>query len=193
MEVGAPVRDLPVDVPARPRARLMRYELRDYQRDAALEILKRLQRSRRDWAEDRDRSSFALSAITGSGKTVIATAVIEAMLLGSTDLGVEPDPRRHVPVDHRRPGAQPADPGPDARRVRAADPVVAREVDEAFPDADLAPGRVYFLNTQKLSKTSRLAQGGTNVREYSFWDILRNTIQAGRPTSSWCSTRPTGA
>ena len=71
----------------------MRYELRDYQRDAALEILKRLQRARRDWREDRDRSSFALSAITGSGKTVIATAVIEALLFGSTDLDTDADPR----------------------------------------------------------------------------------------------------
>ncbi len=37
--------------------------------------------------EEAMRSSFALSAITGSGKTVIATAVIEALLFGSTDLG----------------------------------------------------------------------------------------------------------
>ena len=69
----------------------MRYELRDYQRDAAIEILKRLRRSRRDLAEG-ERSSFALSAITGSGKTVIATAVIEALYFGSTDLDSEPDP-----------------------------------------------------------------------------------------------------
>ena len=39
-----------------------------------------------------DRSSFALSAITGAGKTVIATAVIEAMIHGSADLGVDPNP-----------------------------------------------------------------------------------------------------
>ena len=71
----------------------MRYELRDYQRDAALEVLKRVRRGRRDWREDRERSSFALSAITGSGKTVIATAVIEALLFGSTDLDTDADPR----------------------------------------------------------------------------------------------------
>ncbi len=59
----------------------MRYELRDYQRDAALEILKRLRQSRRDF-EEGERSSFALSAITGSGKTVIATTVIEACSSG---------------------------------------------------------------------------------------------------------------
>jgi type III restriction enzyme len=155
----------------------MRYELRDYQRDAALEILKRIQRARRDWTEDRDRSAFALSAITGSGKTVVATAVIEALFFGSTDLGIEADSRiaflwiTDDPALNRQ------------TRVRMQDaselltPWSLREVDEAFPDADLAPGRVYFLNTQKLSKSSRLAQSGTNAREFSFWDVLRNTIQ----------------
>ena len=29
----------------------MRYELRDYQRDAALEVLKRVRRGNRDWRE----------------------------------------------------------------------------------------------------------------------------------------------
>src|ERR1035437_1675987 len=71
----------------------MRYELRDYQREAALEVLKQIRRGRRDWRGDGERSSFALSAITGSGKTVIATAVIEALLFGSTDLDTEADPR----------------------------------------------------------------------------------------------------
>ena len=56
-------------------------------------------------------------------------------------------------------------------------PTTLVEVDESFLDADLAPGRVYFLNTQKLSKSSRLAQGGTNAREFSFWDVLRNTVK----------------
>ncbi len=70
----------------------MRYDLIDYQRAAAVDCLQRLGRGRRDWTEHGARSAFALSAITGSGKTVIATAVIEAMLHGSSDLGVDPDP-----------------------------------------------------------------------------------------------------
>jgi hypothetical protein len=157
----------------------MRYELRDYQRDAAIDILKRIQRARRDWVDDRDRSSFALSAITGSGKTVIATAVIEALFFGSTDLATEADIRiaflwiTDDPALNRQTRARMHD------ASELLTPWSLREVDESFPDADLGPGRVYFLNTQKLSRTSRLAQSGTNAREFSFWDILRNTIQGG--------------
>ncbi len=157
----------------------MRYELRDYQRDAALEILNRLGRGRRDWREYGARSSFALSAITGSGKTVVATAVIEALLFGSTDLDADADPRvaflwiTDDPALNRQTRARMF----DASELLA--PTTLVEVDESFLDADLAPGRVYFLNTQKLSKSSRLAQGGTNAREFSFWDVLRATIRGG--------------
>ncbi len=155
----------------------MQYELRDYQRDAAAEILKRLRRGRRDWREDGERSSFALSAITGSGKTVVATAVIEALLFGSTDLDTDPDPRVSFlwitddPALNRQTRARMN----DASELMT--PMSLVEVNESFPDADLAPGRVFFLNTQKLSRSSRLVQSGTNAREYSFWDILRNTIR----------------
>jgi len=157
----------------------MRYELRDYQRDAAIEVIKRLQRSRRDVAEG-DRSSFALSAITGSGKTVIATAVIEALFFGSTDLGTEPDPGvtflwiTDDPALNRQTKSRMLDSSELLTNWQL------REVDETFPDANLAPGHVYFLNTQKLSRSSRLAHGGTNAREFSFWDILRNTIRGGQ-------------
>ena len=155
----------------------MRYELRDYQRDAALEVLKRIRRGRRDFREDDERSSFALSAITGSGKTVIATAVIEALLFGSTDLDADADPRISFlwitddPALNRQTRGRMF----DASELLA--PTTLVEVDESFLDADLAPGRVFFLNTQKLSRSSRLVQSGTNAREYSFWDILRNTIR----------------
>ena len=155
----------------------MRYELRDYQRDAALEVLKRLRHGRRDWREEAERSSFALSAITGSGKTVIATAVIEALLFGSTDLDTDADPR----ISFLWITDDPALNSQTRIRMEDASELLSSwtlpEVDEAFQDEFLAPGRAYFLNTQKLSKSSRLAQSGTNAREFSFWDILRNTIR----------------
>src|SRR5450759_753802 len=155
----------------------MRYELRDYQRDAALEVLKRIRRGNHDWRELGERSSFALSAITGSGKTVIATAVIEALLFGSTDLDTYPDPRVSFiwitddPALNRQTRSRLY----DASELLAPWSLIV--LDEAFPDVDLTPGRVFFLNTQKLSRSGRLVQSGTNAREYSFWDILRNTIR----------------
>lgn len=153
----------------------MKYELFDYQRAAAIECLERL-----DWGRtDTDRgqlSSFALSAITGSGKTVIATAVIEAMLHGSADLEVEADPRATflwVTDD-------PALNNQTRNKMLQASDLLQnarlRVLDNDFLDSDLAPGRVYFLNIQKLSKNAGLAQGSRNLRQHSMWDVLTNTI-----------------
>ncbi|MFN8103947.1 MAG: DEAD/DEAH box helicase family protein [Acidimicrobiia bacterium] len=159
----------------------MRYELMDYQRSAALDVLDRLDRARTDWANGY-RSSFALSAITGSGKTVIATAVIEAKLYGSADLGVDPDPQATFlwitddPALNRQ---------TRNRMLAASDLLASRvlvEVDDGYLNQVLEPNHVYFLNIQKLSKKSRLVQSGTNLRQTSFWQVLANTIEGGKAT-----------
>ena len=38
---------------------------------------------------------------------------------------------------------------------------------------------MYFLNIQKLSKNGGLLQGGRNLRQYSFWEVIANTINGG--------------
>lgn len=157
----------------------MRYELMDYQRTAAIDVLNRLSRARRDWA-DGERSSFALSAVTGSGKTVIATAAIEAIFYGSADLGMDPDPQATFLwiTDDPALNRQTRNRMLDASDLLA--PRTLTEIDDSYLDRELHAGRVYFLNIQKLSKTSRLSQSGTNLRQASFWDVLTNTITGGR-------------
>lgn len=159
----------------------MRYELMDYQRSAAIDVLNRLARARRDWA-DRERSSFALSAITGSGKTVIATAAIEATLFGSADLGVDPDPTATFLwiTDDPALNRQTRNRMLDASDLLAPKTLV--EIDDGYLNTELLANRVYFLNIQKLSKSSRLTQSGTNLRQASFWDVLTNTINGGTTT-----------
>ena len=153
----------------------MRYDLVDYQREAANDVLQRLHWGGQDWRTRRERSSFALSAITGAGKTVIATAAIEAMLFGSSDLDAEPD-RTAVflwitddPALNRQ----------TRNRMLAASDLLASkhlvEISDEFRDRTLSPSVVYFLNSQKLSKTSRLVLK-SNLRELTFWEVLANTI-----------------
>ncbi len=153
----------------------MKYELFDYQRTAAMDCVDRLIRGRND-NDQGYLSSFALSAITGSGKTVIATAVIEGMLHGSADLEVEADPRATFlwVTDDPALNNQTRN-----KMIQASDllqPARLRILDNDFLDSELSPGRVYFLNIQKLSKNAGLAHGGRNLRQHSMWDVLANTI-----------------
>src|SRR5258708_7510875 len=157
----------------------MRYELMDYQRRAAILVLDRLRLGRDLWASSKMPSCFALSAITGAGKTVIAAAVIEALLHGSADLGGE--------AEHKASFLWITDDPALNRQTRnkmldASDlllPNTLMEIDDGFLEQELRPKRCYFLNTQKLSKTSRLVQSGNNLRQTSFWEVLANTIAGG--------------
>ncbi len=159
----------------------MRYELMDYQRTAAIDVLNRLGRARRDWA-DGERSSFALSAITGSGKTVIATAAIEATFYGSADLGADPNPQATFLwiTDDPALNRQTRNRMLDASDLLAPKTLV--EIDDGYLNNELLANRVYFLNIQKLSRSSRLTQSGTNLRQASFWDVLTNTITGTKAT-----------
>jgi hypothetical protein len=134
----------------------MRYDLIDYQREAAVQVLNRLRRGRRDWDEEEGLSAFALSAITGSGKTVIATAVIEAMLHGSADLDTEPDNRATFLWVTDDPALNRQTRNKMIAASDQLDPNRLVILDNDFLDSELRAGRVYFLNIQKLSKTSGL-------------------------------------
>jgi hypothetical protein len=157
----------------------MRYGLFDYQRDAALGCLRMLGRGRRDWRDDRSRSSFALSAITGAGKTVIATAAIEAMIHGSSDLEVEADPNAAFLWVTDDPALNRQTRNKMLAGSDLLQPARLVVLDNDFLDSTLSAGRVYFLNVQKLSKTSGLAQGGRNLRQHSMWEVIANTINGG--------------
>lgn len=158
----------------------MQFDLRDFQRQAATEVLGQLAKARRNHAESGDRSSFALSAITGSGKTVIATAVIEALVHGSPDLDTEAEPKASFlwvtddPALNRQ----------TLKKMQEASDRLQRaqliELDNDFLNSELDPGRLYFLNIQKLSKNAGLGQGGNNLRQHSMWEVIGRTITGGR-------------
>jgi hypothetical protein len=155
-------------------------ELRDYQREAALGVLGRLARAGDGWRQHQSRSSFALSAITGSGKTVIATAVIEALIYGSADLGCDPDPRATFLWVTDDPALNRQTRNKMLEASELLQPARLIELDNDFLDSELSPGRVYFLNVQKLSKNAGLNHGGNNLRQHSMWEVLANTVTADR-------------
>jgi type III restriction enzyme len=71
----------------------MNFTLLAFQCDAAINVLGQLDDARVSWRRRRtQRHAVGLAATTGAGKTVIATAIIEAILKGSEDLETIADP-----------------------------------------------------------------------------------------------------
>src|SRR3954471_1222099 len=137
----------------------MKFTLKDYQEDAVKDVLDRLKKARKRWHDDDDKNAFSLTATTGAGKTVMAAAVFEALFHGNDDYDFEPDPGAVVIWFSDDPSLNEQS---RWRLQEASDKLTVSDlvtVGNAFGRDRFEPGKVYFLNTQKLSKNSLLVRG----------------------------------
>lgn len=172
----------------------MRFTLKDYQADAVGDTLRELASARDFYRSASQRvSSVALTAVTGSGKTVMAAAVIESLFWGNDEFNVVPDPSAVVLWFSDDPSLNQQT---RHRLEQASDRLRNRlvTVEHPFRYSKLQPGNVYFLNTSKLSRNSLLVRGHDGVDTlpgldsnpdmlpFTFWDTLRNTIESQNTT-----------
>lgn len=153
----------------------MRFVLKEYQTQAAGQLLATLDRCRRDWREYNDRTAFALAATTGSGKTVIAAAVIEALLHGSDEFDIEADPTAVVLWVSKDPSLNVQT---RSRFLQCADRIPPGDLvllDKGYAEDSLKRGKVYFINPDKLRDGSLFVKR-SDKRDLTFWEILQRTI-----------------
>ena len=123
----------------------------------------------------------------------MAAAVFEALFFGNDDYDFEPDSGAVVIWFSDDPSLN------EQSRWRlheAADKLTISDlvtVGNSFGGEKFQPGRIYFLNTQKLSKNSLLVRGHDaddpalettdgqrlmpDMRSHTIWDTIRNTIE----------------
>ena len=155
----------------------MKLELKDYQEKAATEILAGLRKGSRDYAEDGELSAVSLSAPTGAGKTVIAAAVIERVLFGDPEGEAAGDPDAvflwltddpSLNEQTRKKLLEASD------RIQPGNLIT---LDEGFDAPEFEKGKVYFLNIQKMAKTSNLVVKKEGRRTNVLWDTISRTIK----------------
>ncbi len=158
----------------------MRFTLKDYQDEAVRQVLERLDYARDDYRRKDWKIAFALSAITGAGKTVMASAVFEALFDGSEDfeadgdpsaavLWVTDDPNLNEQTRHR---IMEASDRLDATRLKV--------ISEGFQQERFDAGKVYFLNRQKLTAKNYIEH--RDGRTFTLWETIQNTIEDGERT-----------
>jgi type III restriction enzyme len=133
----------------------MKFTLKDYQRDA----LANLKDARDDWLRKSRKSAFSLTAVTGAGKTVMAAAAFEALFHGDDELDFDADPGAVVIWFSDDPSLNEQT---RFRLMEASDRVNHSDmvvVENTFSQPRFQAGKIYFLNTQKLSKNSLLVRG----------------------------------
>lgn len=170
----------------------MRFTLKDYQDEAVKDVLDRLKKARKRWHEDGDKHAFSLTATTGAGKTVMAAAVFEALFFGNDDYDFEADPGAVVIWFSDDPSLNEQS---RWRLQEASDKLTISDlvtVGNSFGGDKFQAGKIYFLNTQKLSKNSLLVRGHDSddpaletadgqhimpdMRAHTIWDTIRNSI-----------------
>lgn len=162
----------------------MRVELKDFQRDAVVELSNIVAQMRRNWKLVSMPSATLLSAPTGSGKTVMAAAIIEALFFGNDELGIEADPTATVLwlSDSPNLNAQTSSRLTSVSNLLADSIMDHRHlttVDSTFCAAheQLERQVVHFLSRDMLSKNGKLTKGGEENAGRTFWDVLDATIQ----------------
>ena len=120
-----------------------------------------------------------LSSPTGSGKTLMATAFMEGAVAGDAYGVADPEATFLWLSDQPDLNEQ------TRRKIIAASNVFGASdlvtIDQSFDQEVLDPGRVYFLNTQKLGKDKQLIGSG-DKRTHTIWETINNTGRL-RPSS----------
>ena len=122
----------------------------------------------------------SLQAPTGAGKTIIAAALIEDIFFGSTladgtTFNEQPEAIFVWLSDSPELNAQSRQKIElKTSKLRFGQCVTIDE--KSFDMEMLEDGRIYFLNTQKISRSGKLTQH-SDGRQYTIWETLDNTIQ----------------
>ena len=126
----------------------------------------------------RKQQIISLTAPTGAGKTLIMTALIEAVYRGHT-----PYPAQGNAIFLWLSDMPKLNDQSKMKIMRETMPSISRNrfvtiEAETFNQRVLEDKCIYFINTQKLGEDKNLVdKNGGDHREYTFWDTLRNTIE----------------
>lgn len=162
----------------------MRIELKEFQVDAVTKLLDDIAKMRGMYQHYQQPTSVCLAAPTGSGKTVICSALIEALFFGNDEIGVLPDESAVVLWLSDSPSLNDQT---LMRFVSASDKLAdwigdRRHLEVVGNDfcathEELEPGHVYFLSKDLLGKGKLLVRGSEANSGRVFWDVLAHTIQ----------------
>ena len=118
---------------------------------------------------------ISLQAPTGSGKTIIMAALVEDIYYGTEQFAEQPDAIFVWLSDSPALNEQTRQKFDlKADKIRFEQCVTIE--DESFDMEMLEDGHIYFLNTQKLSKSGNLGKH-SDSRQFTIWETLENTAR----------------
>jgi len=154
----------------------MNISLKPFQKQRVHELRETAAVAQMNWQHFRKKQIISFTAPTGAGKTIMMASFIEAMMCGDDEgmMAAIPESIFIWLSDSPELNEQ-----SKQKLMRYCNRLVLGQfvtLDESFRGDKLEQGKVYFLNTQKLTRTSRMTQIGDG-RDWTIWEVLENTIE----------------
>ena len=153
----------------------MKVELFPFQKRALGDIRMKTAEAMGSYHRTHAPQVVSFTAPTGTGKTIIMSALIESILYGDEAYAEQPNAivvwlsdspqlneQSKLKIDSK------------ADKIRLSQCVTVSE--DSFDRETFEDGHIYFLNTQKLSVSSKLTKNGDG-RSYTIWETLANTVR----------------
>lgn len=153
----------------------MRVELFPFQKRALADIRMKTAEAMGSYHRTHASQVVSFTAPTGAGKTIIMASLIESIFFGDENyeeqqnsiiIWLSDSPQLNeqskMKIDTK------------ADKIRLDQCVTVSE--DSFDKEQFDDGYIYFLNTQKLSKTSNLTKNGDG-RTYTIWQTIANTVR----------------
>lgn len=151
----------------------MLVELFPFQKKALLNLRMNIAEALGSYHRTHTPQVVSFTAPTGSGKTIIMAALFESILFGDERYPEQPEAIIVWLSDSPELNQQSKD-KIDGKADKISLSQTVTITDESFDQELLDEGHIYFLNTQKLGKSSNLTKHGDS-RQYTIWETLRNT------------------
>lgn len=153
----------------------MKVELFPFQKRATSELRMKVAEALGGYRRTHTPQVISLQAPTGAGKTIIMASFVEDVYFGTDQYAEQPEAifvwLSDSPALNEQ-SKQKIDLKAD--KIRFGQCVTID--DSSFDQEMLDDGHIYFLNTQKLSKTANLVHH-SDTRQYTIWETLSNTVQ----------------
>lgn len=153
----------------------MRVELFPFQKRALADIRMKTAEAMGSYHRTHTPQVISFTAPTGAGKTIIMASLIESIFFGDESYAEQQNAiviwlsdspqlneQSKLKIDSK------------ADKIRLGQCVTVSE--DSFDKEMFEDGHIYFLNTQKLSKTSNLTKNGDG-RTYTIWQTIANTVR----------------
>lgn len=153
----------------------MKVELFSFQKKALADIRMKTAEALGSYHRTHAPQVVSFTAPTGAGKTIIMASLIESIFFGDETYSEQQNAiiiwlsdspqlneQSKLKIDSK------------ADKIRLGQCVTVTE--DSFDKEVFEDGYIYFLNTQKLSKTSNLTKKGDG-RNYTIWETIANTVR----------------